>query len=35
MQFIKELELRKSDFPMKFTKIQNTTTDSAIQIDLL
>src|SRR5438309_9234208 len=32
MQFIDELELRKPDYSMKLTKIQNTTTDRATQI---
>jgi len=31
-QFIDELELRKPDYEMKLTKIQNTTTDRATQI---
>ena len=32
MQFMEELELRKPDYSMKLTKLQNTTTDRATQI---
>lgn len=32
MQFMKELEIRKPDYSMKLTRLQNTTTDRATQI---
>ena len=32
IQFIKELGLRKPDYMMRLTKLQNTTTDRATQI---
>ena len=32
MQFMEELELRKPDYFMKLTKLQNTTTDRATQV---